>query len=93
MPSEEKLSQFNEALKAIIKFKDKDLISRNEWGKLNFKEIEDDINIAIQLADDFNSFSNKYLTRDCVVFGGQFFSHFLINKKHPFALNCMFGSR
>ena len=66
MPTTDELSKFYSVLGSISQYQNKDLITRPEWGKFNFMEIEDDINTAIQLADEFLNFPKKYITTTAI---------------------------
>ena len=62
MATEEILNGLREELKSLAAYADVELISRGEWGSINFESARADINLALSISTDLLDLPLEYLT-------------------------------
>ena len=56
------VAKLETSLETITTFKGKDLVTRPEWGEIDFKEAEANIDLALSIATDLSELPLEYLT-------------------------------
>ena len=66
MPTSEKINEFKAELTKITQYKDKELITRADWGAINFEAAREDIEMVFSIVMDLADLPLQYLTDNAI---------------------------
>ena len=66
MPTQQKIDELKAELTEVTMFKEKELISRAEWGAISFEKAREDIETVFSIATDLTELPLQYLTDSAI---------------------------
>ena len=66
MPTQQKIDELKAELSEVTKYKEKELISRAEWGAMDFEKAHKDIEMVFSIATDLTELPLQYLTDSAI---------------------------
>lgn len=66
MASKEQIKELKAALETINQYQDKKLISRPEWGAIDFEKAKEDVELVLSIAGDLTDLPLNYLTDSAI---------------------------
>ena len=66
MPTQQNIDELKAALSEVTKYKDKQLITRAEWGAIDFGKAREDIEMVFSISTDLTELPLQYLTDNAI---------------------------